>query len=325
MNSIVVKGLNKQFKQYKKSPGLKGSFKSVLKRDYYFVNAVKDLSFDIEQGEFVGLIGLNGAGKTTTLKCLSGIIYPTSGSVNVIGYTPWERKKDFLKQISFVMGQKSQLWWDLPAIDSFLLHKEIYEIPESVFEKNLANLVGVLDIANLLEIQVRKLSLGQRMRFELVASLLHSPRVIYLDEPTIGLDVLMQRKLREFLHDYNKDSGATILLTSHNMDDVSELVSRMLIINQGKLIFDGKLKELHRKYANERSISIVSSKKMDIKDLEKYGEIKKFDGFTGVISVKPEDVPRISSEILKNLPIEDLEINEVSLDEVVRRVYAANL
>lgn len=193
--TISVFNLTKNFKQYKKQPGLLGSVRSLFHRESYDIEAVKNISFDIEQGELVGFIGPNGAGKTTTLKCLSGLLYPTDGVVNVLGYTPWDRKRDFLKQISLVMGQKNQLWWDLPAIDSFLLNKEIYEIPEDVFRERLSKLVELLEIEDIIEVQVRKLSLGQRMKCELIAALLHAPKVLFLDEPTIGLDVLMQKNL----------------------------------------------------------------------------------------------------------------------------------
>src|SRR5215210_1665019 len=211
MNVITVKHLSKYYQVHQKEPGLTGSLKSLFNRKYYDAKAVDDISFSIDEGELIGFIGPNGAGKTTTLKCLSGLLYPTSGKVEVLGFTPFERKHPFLKQISLVMGQKNQLWWDLPAIDSFLLNKEIYEIADENYKKTLNELVELLDIQDILQVQVRKLSLGQRMKCELIAALIHNPKILFLDEPTIGLDVVMQKKIREFLKEYNKKYQATII------------------------------------------------------------------------------------------------------------------
>jgi len=215
MSTISVDHLSKHYKVYRKEPGLIGSFKSLFNRKYEKVKAVDDISFKIDEGELVGFIGPNGAGKTTTLKTLSGLLFPSSGKVSVLGFTPFERKNKFLKQISLVMGQKNQLWWDLPGMESLLLNKEIYEIPDNRFKEVVDDLSRILDAEEFLHIQVRKLSLGQRMKMELMASLIHSPKVLFLDEPTIGLDVVMQKNLRDFIKEYNRKYNSTIILTSH--------------------------------------------------------------------------------------------------------------
>ncbi len=238
---IEVRHLSKTFRVAHKEPGLAGAIKGLFKRHYRDVHAVQDINFLIKEGELVGFLGPNGAGKTTTLKMLSGLLHPTSGEAQVLGHVPWKRARDFQMQFTMVMGQRTQLWWDLPAWDSFLLNKEIYEIPKAQFEETVEELSRLLEIQDLLEVPVKKLSLGQRMKAELACSLLHRPRVLLLDEPTIGLDVLMQQKVRQFILEYNKRDKATILLTSHNMEDVSELCTRLILINHGQILFDGSI------------------------------------------------------------------------------------
>ena len=259
MAVIEVSNLKKYYRVYQKEPGLVGSIKSLVNRKYEDVKAVNDISFAIGEGELVGFIGPNGAGKTTTLKVLSGLLYPNSGKVSVLGFTPFDRKAQFQKQMSLIMGQKNQLWWDLPSLDSFLLNKEIYEIPQNQFDRTLNQLVEMLDLQSVLKVQVRKMSLGQRMKCELVAALLHSPKVLFLDEPTIGLDVVMQKKIRDFIKDYNQKFKATVILTSHYMDDVKELCERVIIIDKGRIFFDGKLREIIAKYADHKLLEVVFS------------------------------------------------------------------
>ncbi len=247
---IKVSHLSKTFLVEQKEAGLAGSLKGLFKRTYRKVHAVQDISFQIREGELVGFLGPNGAGKTTTLKMLAGLLHPTSGEAQVLGHIPWKRESAYQRQLTMVMGQRTQLWWDLPAVDSFLLNKEIFEIPDEPYQATLTELSRLLEIEELLEVPVKKLSLGQRMKAELACSLLHRPRVLLLDEPTIGLDVVMQQKVRQFILEYNRRFKATILLTSHNMEDVAELCSRVLLINHGRLLFDGSLdtfKELHKK------------------------------------------------------------------------------
>ncbi len=233
---ISVSHAVKQYSIYKKKPGFWGAVGSLFSRTYETIDAVNDISFSIEEGELVGFIGPNGAGKTTTLKCLSGLLYPTKGAISVLGYNPYERKNPFLKQISLVMGQKNQLWWDLPVIETILLNKEMYGISDNEYKKTLSQLTELLEVQDLLQVQAKKLSLGQRMKCELLAALIHTPKVLFLDEPTIGLDVVMQKKLREFIQAYNLSYKATIMLTSHYMKDVEALCKRIIIINHGKLL-----------------------------------------------------------------------------------------
>lgn len=321
MPIIQVDSLKRYYKVAQKEPGLIGSFKSLFSRKYKEVKAVDDISFEINEGELVGFIGPNGAGKTTTLKCLSGLLYPTGGKLNVEGYTPYDRKSDFLKQIALVMGQKNQLWWDLPAMETFLLNKEIYEIEDSKFREVIGELTQLLEMKDLINIPVRKLSLGERMKAELIAALLHSPKIIFLDEPTIGLDVVMQKKIREFIKEYNSRYKATIILTSHYMGDVKELCERVIIIDRGKIIYDGLLSNVVKKYADHKTISVIFDKYVDPKELEKIGTVKIIALPKVVFSVKREETNLAAAELLKNFPIADLNIEEPQIEDVIREVF----
>jgi ABC-2 type transport system ATP-binding protein len=325
-NVIQVKNLTRQFKQYKKEPGLKGSIKSFFKRKYFDITAVDNISFDIEQGEMVGFIGSNGAGKTTTLKMLSGILHPTSGQVKVLGFEPYQRKKEFLKQYALVMGQRSQLWWELPALEGFLLNKEIYEIETSKFDTLVNELSELLDVKEFLKVPVKKLSLGQRMKCELIAALLHDPKILFLDEPTIGLDVVAQKKIREFFSDYNKKKKTTIILTSHYMDDVEELCKRVIIINKGQKIYDGLVGDLIRTYVQDKYLKLNFSKEIAKEDLLKFGKIIEYhdEGLSVVLSVKREDHTKIAAELLTKLPVDDLDIAEVSLEDIIGTIFENN-
>lgn len=321
MNAIKVKNLQKYYDIYKKEPGVFGSLKSFVIRKHETVKAVDDVSFEIEEGELVGFIGPNGAGKTTTLKCLSGLLYPTNGTVSVLGFKPWQRNYDFLKKITLVMGQKNQLWWDLPPIETFNLNKEIYEISDAQYKKVLGELVELLEIEDILKIQVRKLSLGQRMKCELASALLHSPKILFLDEPTIGLDIVMQKKVHEFIKEYNKRNNSTILLTSHYMNDVKELCKRVIIIDKGKLIFDGKLDQIIKEFADYKIFSLTLSKNVEKEKFEKYGEVRSLSFPKANICVKREDVAEVASRILKDLPISDLNIEEAPIEDVIRDIF----
>lgn len=322
MNKVItVKNLKKYYQVHQKEPGLAGSLRALFSRQYYDVKAVDDTSFDIEEGELIGFIGPNGAGKTTTLKVLSGLLYPTSGEVSVLGYKPWERKSQFQKQFSLVMGQKNQLWWDLPAMESLILNKAIYEVPEAQFKKTLDELVTLLEVEDILKVQVRKLSLGQRMKMELIAALIHSPKILFLDEPTIGLDVVMQKKMREFIKEYNKRFNATIILTSHYMDDVKELCKRVIIIDHGKVLFDGLLDEIIKKFADHKILSVVLAKEITREKLEKIGQIVTYEYPKAVISVKRDKVSEAASKLLKDFPVDDLNIEEVEIEEIIRQVF----
>jgi len=322
---VIVDKLVKTFEVTEKEPGIVGSISSIIKPNKKTVKALKGVSFSIKQGELVGFIGPNGAGKTTTMKILSGLLYPTSGFTQVLGHDPWERKERFLKEISLVMGQKKQLWWDLPGIETLELLKAIYEIPDREYSKNLEELVEMLEIGKHLKIQVRKLSLGQRMRLELVAALIHKPKVLFLDEPTIGLDVVVQQKLRDFIFEYNKKNNSTIMLTSHNMNDLVDLAKRVVVIDKGEVLFDGNLKELIKKFAKDKVIKIYLSKEVDYKVLEKVGEVKKIDFPKIVLSVPRATAAIASAEILQNMPVVDLTIEEEPVEEIIRRVFKGEL
>ena len=322
MSAITVSHLSKHFRIYKKEPGFMGSVKSLFKRTYETSKAVDDVSFTIEQGELIGFIGPNGAGKTTTLKCLSGLIYPTSGEVKVLGHTPFDRDHTYLKSISLVMGQKSQLWWDLPPIESYLLYKEMYDVSDSHFKKVLDELVELLELKDILQVQVRKLSLGQRMKCELVAQLLHSPKILFLDEPTIGLDIVMQQKIRSFVKEYNRKYNATILLTSHYMDDVKELCKRVIIINHGKLLYDGQLSDIVSKHTQLKRISVVFEKEVSRSELEKVGTIMSYDALNVVIEVSKDQAPTAASYLLSHFPVADLTIEEPQIEEIISTIFA---
>jgi len=323
MAAISVSHLSKQYRIYKKGAGLIGSIHSLFKRTYEISKAVDDISFSIEQGELIGFIGPNGAGKTTTLKCLSGLVYPTSGKISVLGFTPFDRKDEYLRSISLVMGQKSQLWWDLPPMESYLLYKEMYGVPDAHFKTTLGQLADLLDLHDILHVQVRKLSLGQRMKCELVAQLLHSPKILFLDEPTIGLDIVMQQNIRSFVKDYNKKYNATILLTSHYMDDVKELCKRVIIINHGKLLYDGDLAHIVAKHSQLKRISVVFEKEVPRAELEKWGQVVSYENLVAVIEVQKEKAPAIASHMLSTYPVADFTIEEPQIEEIISTIFSS--
>ncbi len=321
MPIIQVQNLSKTYDYYKKEAGLFNSIKSLFHRQKLYKQAVKKINFEITEGELVGFLGPNGAGKTTTLKMLSGIIYPSSGEAKVLGHTPWMRKKEFQKQFALVMGQKNQLNWDLPPMESFILNKEIYEVSDEQFKKTMDELVELLDIKDIIDVQVRKLSLGQRMKCELVAALLHSPKVLFLDEPTIGLDVVSQNNIREFLKKYNQEKKITIILTSHYMEDVEALCERVMIINHGEIAYDGNFHELIDKYVDYKLLEVTFTKKVDNKKLKEFGEIKERNLKRVVFKIPKEKVKEVAVKIMSGLPIDDILINEVGIDEVVRKIF----
>ncbi|OGK62795.1 ABC transporter [Candidatus Roizmanbacteria bacterium RIFOXYB2_FULL_38_10] len=322
MTTIQVSSLMKTFNIYRKQPGIMGSLGSLIKRSYTTFTAVNDISFSIEEGELVGFIGPNGAGKTTTLKMLSGLLYPTSGKITVLGYTPFERKPEFLKKISLVMGQKNQLWWDLPPMESFLLNKEIYEVTNDRFKTVLSELTHLMGIEDILNVQVRNLSLGQRMKCELIAQLIHSPRILFLDEPTIGLDVVMQKKLRDFIREYNRQYKATVILTSHYMDDVKELCKRVIVIDHGKLLFDGQLDKVIKKYSRHKLLSIIFSDPPPIHELESLGQIILHEGQQIHLEIEREKSNEIAAHLLKTYAIADLNIEEPPIEEIIRSLFS---
>ncbi len=324
MTIIEVKNLSKTYEYYKKQAGLWNSVKSLFHREKLFTDAVKNINFTINEGELVGFLGPNGAGKTTTLKMLSGIIYPSRGEASVLGFTPWKRQPIFQKQFALVMGQKNQLWWDLPAMESFILNKEIYEVPDKQFKTTLDELSRLLEIKEILEIPVRKLSLGQRMKCELAAALLHSPKVLFLDEPTIGLDVVSQKNIREFLKKYNKQTKTTIILTSHYMEDVEALCERVVIINHGSLIYDGALSKLMDRYVDQKMLEITFTEDIAKTTLEQLGTIAEFTPQRVLLEVPKQKTKEVAIKVLSNLPVDDILINEVPIDEVIRKIFTAS-
>lgn len=319
---ISVHNLKKTYTSYRKPAGFLGSLKSLVHRETMETDAVKSMDFTIQKGEFVGFLGPNGAGKTTTLKMLSGILYPTSGEATVLGYTPWERKAAFQKRFAIVMGQKSQLWWDLPAMESFLLNKEIYEIGDAEFEKSLKELTSLLQIEQLLDVPVRKLSLGERMKAEVVASLLHKPEVLFLDEPTIGLDVTSQLAIRDFLRRYNEKAKTTILLTSHYMEDVEALCKRVIIINKGEKVYDGALEELVRTTSDHKVLTLTFTAPVDQAVLAPFGTIIEHQPQRVVLHIPRDQSKRVAATLLTELPVDDLLIDEPDVEDVIRKVFA---
>lgn len=329
MSIISVKNLKKYYRVHQKEPGLWGSIKSFLNRKYFDVKAVDGVSFEIDEGELIGFIGPNGAGKTTTLKVLSGLLYPTSGQVRVLGYEPFKRQSEFQKQLSLIMGAKNQLWWDLPPMESFILNKEIYEIGDQEFKKVVNDLSLMLDVKDILNVQVRKLSLGQRMKCELISSLLHSPKVLFLDEPTIGLDVVAQKNMRDFIKTYNKQSfssnkkfGATIILTSHYMGDVKELCERIIIIDYGKILYDGRLDEIVEKFSTHKVIEVDFEREIDIKQLETLGGVKEFDGMHASLHIARNEIAKTTGKLLSKFNVLDLTIEEAPIEDIIRQIFS---
>jgi ABC-2 type transport system ATP-binding protein len=324
MPVIEVNGLTKTFRTYKKQPGFAGAIKGLFHRQYEQVFAVNDISFKIETGELVGFLGPNGAGKTTTLKMLSGLLYPVAGSARVLGYVPWERKDGYRRQFALVLGQKNQLWWDLPARESLELNAKIYGIPPDKFERTVAEMTEMLSVRDKLNVSVRELSLGERMKMELIASLLHEPKVLFLDEPTIGLDVVSQKIVREFLRRHNAAQKTTILLTSHYMADIQALCERVIIIDHGKIFFDGKLSDVVDRFADFKLITIHCEKTdaCAAADLAKYGEVVEKTDDHIRLKVKRDRVIPACKALLEELPVRDIDIEEVPIEDVIRQIFA---
>jgi len=324
MNVIEVKNLTKVYSTHQKTPGLIGTIKSFFHRKYKEIKAVDGISFEIAEGELVGFIGPNGAGKTTTLKILSGLLYPTSGQARIFGYIPSKRESQFQKQFAFVAGQKNQLWWDLPAYETFLLNKEIYGVSDKDFKERIDYLSEMLDISDLLKTQVKKLSLGQRMKAELITALIHQPKVLFLDEPTIGLDVVAQKKMRDFIKNYNQKFDATIILTSHYMGDVEELSKRVIIIDKGRIIYDGQLSKIVSKFAKHKIISLDFEKEISRSQLKSFGKIKDYDKFSSKIEISRSQIIDTTARILRELPVRDLAIEEPPIEEIIRIIFMKN-
>lgn len=322
MKIIEVNNLSKRYTYYRKQAGLKGTLKAFVHRETLFHDAVKGISFSIEKGELVGFLGPNGAGKTTTLKMLSGIVEPSSGEARVLGFDPSRRQNEYKRRFGIVMGQKDQLMNQLPAQEGFRLIQALYNIHDKEYEANMNELVDLLDIRDLLDIQVRKLSLGQRMKCELVASLLHKPEVLFLDEPTIGLDVVAQKNIREFILRYNERHQTTIMLTSHYMEDIEALCKRVIIIDHGTIIYDGELKALIRQYAPYKLLRVTFLSPLTREQVAGMGEIESFDPFAVTLRAPRDEATTIAARLLNaGLPVDDILIDEVEVDEIIRKVF----
>ncbi|QJC51166.1 ATP-binding cassette domain-containing protein [Paenibacillus albicereus] len=317
--AIEVDRLEKIFPYYKKEVGFRQSVRNLIRRERLLRHAVRGISFSIEEGEMVGFLGPNGAGKTTTLKMLSGILHPTSGTARVLGHTPWERKKAFKQQFAIVMGQKSQLWPDLPAGESIYLNKCIYGVDDGDYRRTLGELSEMLDVQELLGVQVRRLSLGERMKMELIASLIHRPRLIYLDEPTIGLDLMSQRSVRRFLGEYNAAHRATVILTSHYMKDIEDLCPRVVLIRDGGLHYDGSLKGVAAVIRERKLVKLHFDREVSREELAAYGSVQEHAGLYAALEVDKPEVRAVSSQLLDRFPVVDFTIEDLSVeDELIR-------
>ncbi len=320
---IEVRNLSKEFRIHIKEPGLRGSLHSLLRRKYVTRHAVREVSLDVGEGEIVGLVGANGAGKTTLVKMLAGIIHPTSGEARVLGYRPWERNNELRRRIALIMGQKASLWWDLPAADCFLLLREIYRLPRQEFDHNLKLLTGMLGVEDQLRVQIRRLSLGERMKMELIAALLHQPRVVYLDEPTIGLDLTTQQAIRSFILEYRREHRPAMLLTSHYMEDIERLCKRILIIREGELVYDGPLNDVVRKYSPHKVVRVHlrpdtqhSAEALDDLPLR----ITETEKHQISFEIARDDVLQVTGELVRRLPVHDLSIEEPDIGSVIEKL-----
>ena len=319
--ALDVRSLTKDYRSPVKEPGLWGGVKALFDRRYKDTRAVDSVSFKIDEGELVGFLGANGAGKTTTLKMLAGLLTPTSGEALALGRVPWKREAAFQRRLSLVMGQRTQLWWELPALETLRLNQAIYGIPDAEFKRSLDELVDMLDLSEHLTVPVKKLSLGERMRAELAAALLHRPSLLLLDEPTIGLDVIMQKKVREFVRGYNKRTGAAILLTSHNMTDVVELCRRVIVIERGRLLYDGALDSLVARYADHKILRARFTGPADPAKLAALGTVVSCGDGRASLQVPRERVAASAAALLRDFPVADLDVEEVDIDDIVRRLF----
>ena len=318
--TISVSNLSKHYKVPEREGGMKAAVISLFNRKYRTVKAVDNVSFSIEPGEVVGFLGPNGAGKTTTLKVLSGLLHPTSGAVNVLGYEPTKRSHDYLRQVALVMGNRNQLSWDLPAIDSFELQRAIYSIPMSEFKKTRDDFIDLLELKDLVNKPIRNLSLGERMKMEIVGALLHRPKVLFLDEPTIGLDVTMQRRIRAFIKEYNQRWGATVLLTSHYMADVEALCKRVIVIHHGRILFDGDLSKLVNQFSSYKTLSL-SLHNPDV-ELSKYGEVVSKEDGRVTLRVPKAQTSQVTARLLSDLQVDDLTVEDAPVDDVIDQVFS---
>ena len=325
MSLIEAENLTKVYRTYRKEQGLWGAIKGLAKRQYDDTRAADGVSFHIEEGEFVGFLGPNGAGKTTVLKMLSGLLYPTSGRASVLGFVPWERKNELKRQFSLLMGQKNALWWDLPARESLELNRAIYGIEQKQFHRIVGDLTERLDVADKMNVMVRELSLGERMKMELIAALLHSPRVLFLDEPTIGLDVISQKTVREFLRAYNTQHGVVTVLTSHYMQDIEELCKRVIVIDGGKIIFDGALEDVTARFGGSgRILSLEFTGRDGSRDFSGLGEVIARTDETVKLRVPRAEVAAVCRRLFEAYPVKDISVEDVPIEEVIAQLFGGS-
>ncbi|MDA0658702.1 MAG: ATP-binding cassette domain-containing protein [Planctomycetota bacterium] len=322
MSTIEITGLRKSFRAYQKQEGLRAAIRGLWRRNYREVEAVRGIDLTVEQGEFVAFLGPNGAGKTTTLKLLSGVVHPTSGTARVLGHVPWLRENDYRRRFALVMGQKNQLWWDLPAQESFRLHQQIYRIPPDEFLRTRDELTRLLQVENLLSQPVRELSLGERMKMELIAALLHSPDVLFLDEPTIGLDVVAQHNIQQFLKQYQQQRNVTVLLTSHYMKDVAALCQRVVIIAQGQIKYDGSLSGIIDKFSQTKVVSLTFAEGRMPERLVEFGVVLACEPPKARLRIPRNKVTQTLSTLLSQGGVEDVGVEDAPLDEVIADMFA---
>jgi ABC-2 type transport system ATP-binding protein len=320
--AIYLEQLQKTYLVPERDAGVVAAAKSLVRRKQRAIKAVDGVSFTVAPGEVVGFLGPNGAGKTTTLKMLAGLLHPTAGVGRVLDYEPWQRKRDFLRAITLVMGQRNQLNWDIPASDSFELNRVIYRVPLADYQQTLHELTELLDLSPLLSKPVRNLSLGERMKCEIAAALLHRPRVLFLDEPTIGLDVTAQRRIREFIREYNARHNATILLTSHYMADVEALCLRVVVIHHGRLLFDGPLADLVTRFSPHKTIAVDLERPIASAEAARFGEVISQSDSRLLVRVPKQETPKVASRLLAELPVNDLTIEDPPIEEVIEQVFA---
>ena len=320
---IKISNLTKSFKMFKRSAGLKGAFKSFFNRHYTNFHALKNISIEINKGEIVGILGENGAGKTTLIKLMVGLLHPTNGEVIIDGYNPWKRKHDYLKNVAIVMGQKNQLWWDIPASESFLLNKHIYQIEDSKYNETLNELVDLLDVRDKLDVQVRRLSLGERMKMEIIASLLHRPSLVLLDEPTLGLDVISQSKIREFVRYYNSKYNATFIITSHYTKDIQEMCQRVLVLNNGSQIYDGLFNDLIKAINPERRLVFEFSEETDLNHIDSLDAEFEFQIQDNILTAQlPESQLReLLSKLLEKFSPQSMSFEDLPVEETMRSFF----
>lgn len=322
MATIEIEKLSKSYVVYQKREGLGASLRGLFRREYREVKAVRDIDLKVDQGEFVAFLGPNGAGKTTTLKLLSGVIMPTAGQARVMGHVPWKRENAYRRRFALVMGQKNQLWWDLPAQESFRLHQQIYRIDPTEYQKTLDELTSLLDVAKLLQQPVRELSLGERMKMELIAAMLHSPEVLFLDEPTIGLDVVAQHNIQKFLKYYQQKRHITILLTSHYMKDVTALCKRVVIIADGRIHYDGSLSGIVDRFSGQKVVTLQLAEEQEVSNLERFGTVLEVELPKAQLLIERRQVAKVMASILDTYAIEDIAVEDPPLEDVIAEVFA---